>query len=141
MKLNEMLEIMELNGNQVVNVCYKDDNDTLVTYTEYDGRDSIDEKYNEAEVIGIGLSVDKYLRPRIDVIIERVKVNKRYTVNFRIPEYEICMDYDEYFEFEDGEDEDDIKERIDDAFAEWIEGIIDDIRAYAEKEIQDIEEY
>lgn len=141
MKLYEILEIMELNGNQVVNVCYRNDNDELVSYAEYDGRNSIDEKYNEAEVIGIGLGVDKYLRPRIDVIIEKVKTNKRYTVRFEIPTSWVDFDYTEVFEFEDDEDEDDIEEAIKEKFEEWIDDTLSDLREYAEKEVEEIEEY
>lgn len=141
MKLNEILEIMELNGNQVVNVCYRNDSDELVSYAEYDGRNSIDEKYNEAEVIGIGLGVDKYLRPRIDVIIEKVKTNKRYTVRFEIPTSWVDFDYTEVFEFEDDEDEDDIEDAIKERFEEWIDDTLSDLREYAEKEVEEIEEY
>lgn len=141
MKLNEILEIMELNGNQVVNVCYRNDSDELVSYAEYDGRNSIDEKYNEAEVIGIGLGVDKYLRPRIDVIIEKVKTNKRYTVRFEIPTSWVDFYYTELFEFEDDEDEDDIEDAIKERFEEWVDDTLSDLREYAEKEVEEVEEY
>ena len=141
MKLNEILEIMELNGNQVVNVCYRNDSDELVSYAEYDGRNDIDEKYNEAEVIGIGLGVDKYLRPRIDVIIEKVKTNKRYTVTFSIPEYRIDFEEDVVIEFENDEDEDDIEYRISEEFDEWLDRLVDEIKYNAEKEVIEVEEY
>lgn len=141
MKLNEILEIMELNGNQVVNVCYRNDSDELVSYAEYDGKNNIDEKYNEAEVIGIGLGVDKWLRPRIDVIIEKVKTNKRYIVRFEIPTSWVEFECEEVFEFEDDEDEDDIEDAIKDKFEEWIDDTLSDLREYADKEVLEVEEY
>ena len=140
MKLKEMLEIMELNGNQVVNVCWRDDNETLVTYAEYDGKNAIDEKYNDAEVLGIGLGVDKWLRPRIDVIIERVKTNKRYHIEFDIP---CWIDLNERIEleFEDDEDEFDIRDAIEEAFEEWLDDKIESLKSEATKEVVEVEEY
>lgn len=134
MKLNELFEVM--NDTQFFDVYYKDNNGGLVKCASYNERDSIDEKFNEAEVINI--SVTKY--NTFDILIEKVAMNKRYTVRFYLPDW---VDFDEEveIEFEDNEDEDDIETRIADEFSDWLNDKLRDLRDDAEKEVIDIEEY
>lgn len=133
MKLNEIMEIM--NDNQFVDVYYKDGND-LVKCTSRNATDDIDERFEEAEVIEI--SVTKY--NTFDILIEKVKMNKRYTVRFNIPSW-IDIYEDVEIEFEDNEDEREIEERIEEAFDEWINDKLEEFRDNAEHEVKDIEEY
>ena len=134
MKLNELFEVM--NDTQFFDVYYKDNNGNLVKCGSYNDRDSIDERYNEAEVINI--SVTKY--NTFDILIERVAMNKRYTVRFYLPDW-VDLDEEVEIEFEDNEDEDDIETRIADEFSDWLNDKLRDLRDDAEKEVIDIEEY
>ncbi len=134
MKLNELISIM--NDNQFVDVFYKDNSDNLVKCASRNTGDTIDEKYDDAEVVCV--AVTKY--NTFDVIIEKPITNKRYTLNFTLPSW---VDFEEevVIEFEDDEDEDDIRERISEEFGEWLDNKIDEIRCYADKEITEVEEY
>ena len=134
MKLNELFEVM--NDTQFFDVYYKDNNDNLVKCASYNDKDAIDEKFNEAEVINI--SVTKY--NTFDILIEKVAMNKRYTVKFYIPDW-IDLEEEVEIEFEDDEDERDIEERIAEEFSDWLDDKLRDLRDDAEKEVIDIEEY
>ena len=134
MKLNELFEVM--NDTQFVDVYYKGKCDELVKCASYNNTDSIDEKFNEAEVLLI--SVTKY--NTLDILIEKPKMNKRYKVRFSIPDW-VDLEEEVEIEFEDGEDEDDIEERIADEFRDWLDDKLRDLRDDAEKEVLDIEEY
>lgn len=134
MKLNELFEVM--NDTQFFDVYYKDSNGNLVKCASYNERDSIDERYNEAEVITI--SVTKY--NTFDILIEKVAMNKRYTVKFFIPDW-LDLDEEVEIEFEDNEDDDDIEERIADEFRDWLDDKLRDLRDEADKEVIEIEEY
>lgn len=134
MKLNELLEVM--NDNQLVDVYYKDGSGNQVKCASRNMLEVIDEKYEESEVICV--TVTKY--NTFDVLIEKPKFNKRYTVKFYIPDW-IDLDEEMQFEFEDGEDEDDIEERIADEFSDWLNDKLRDLRDDAEKEVIEIEEY
>lgn len=131
MKLNELFEIV--NDTQYFDVYYKDNNDNLVKCASYNDRDSIDEKYNEAEVLNI--SITKY--NTFDILIERVITERKFDVHFKIPSW-VIDDFDEEFVFDDGEDDDDIEERIEEAFREWLDEIVDNIRMYADKETEEL---
>lgn len=131
MKLNELFEIV--NDTQYFDVYYKDSNDDLVKCASYNERDSIDERYNEAEVINI--SVTKY--NTFDILIERVITERKFNVRFEIPNWAI-EDFEDEFVFDDGEDDDDIRERIDEAFEEWLDEIKDSIMSYAEKDVEEL---
>lgn len=134
MKLNELFDVM--NDTQFFDVYYKGNDGTLVKCASYNDRDSIDEKFNEAEVINI--SVTKY--NTFDILIEKVAMNKRYTVKFFIPDW-LDLEEEMEIEFEDNEDEDEIKERIADEFRDWLDDKLRDLGDEADKEIIDIEEY
>ena len=134
MKLNELFEVM--NDTQFFDVYYKGNDESLVKCASYNDRDSIDEKFNEAEVINI--SVTKY--NTFDILIEKVAMNKRYTVKFFIPDW-LDLDEEVEIEFEDNEDADDIEERIRDEFTDWLDDKLRDLRDDADREIIDIEEY
>lgn len=134
MKLNELFEVM--NDTQFFDVYYKDNNGNLVKCGSYNDRDSIDERYNEAEVINI--SVTKY--NTFDILIERVAMNKRYTVKFFIPNW-LDLEEEVEIEFEDDEDEDEIEGRIADEFRDWLDDKLRDLSDEADKEVIDIEEY
>lgn len=131
MKLNELFEIV--NDTQYFDVYYKDNNDDLVKCASYNDKDSIDERYNEAEVMNI--SVTKY--NTFDILIERVITERKFNVRFEIPNWAIDY-FEEEFVFDDGEDDDDIKERIDEAFEEWLDEIKDSIMSYAEKDVEEL---
>ena len=131
MKLNELFEIV--NDTQYFDVYYKDNNDDLVKCASYNDKDSIDERYNEAEVINI--SVTKY--NTFDILIERVITERKFNVRFEIPNWAI-EDFEDEFVFDDGEDDDDIRERIDEAFEEWLDEIKDSIMSYAEKDVEEL---
>lgn len=134
MKLNELFEVM--NDTQFFDVYYKGNDGELIKCASYNDRDSIDERYNEAEVINI--SVTKY--NTFDILIEKVAMNKRYTVKFFIPDW-LDLDEEVEIEFEDNEDADDIEERIRDEFTDWLDDKLRDLRDDADREIIDIEEY
>lgn len=134
MKLYELFEVM--NDTQFFDVYYKGNDGGLVKCGSYNDRDSIDEKFNEAEVINI--SVTKY--NTFDILIEKVAMNKRYTVKFFIP-YWADLEEEMEIEFENDEDEDEIKERIADEFRDWLDDKLRDLGDDADKEIIDIEEY
>lgn len=134
MKLNELFDVM--NDTQFFDVYYKDSNDNLVKCGSYNDKDAIDERYNEAEVINI--SVTKY--NTLDILIEKVAMNKRYTVKFYIPDW-LDLDEEIEIEFEDNEDDDDIEERIADEFRDWLDDKLRDLRDEADKEVLEIEEY
>lgn len=51
MKLNELFEIV--NDTQYFDVYYKDNNDNLVKCASYNDRDSIEDKYNEADLMNL----------------------------------------------------------------------------------------
>lgn len=131
MKLNELFEIF--NDTQYFDVYYKDNNDDLVKCASYNERDSIEDKYNEAEVLNI--SITKY--NTFDILIERVITERKFDVHFEVPTWFI-EDFDEEFVFDDDEDDEDIEDRIDEAFREWLDEIVDNIRAYAEKETEEL---
>ena len=131
MKLNELFEIV--NDTQYFDVYYKDNNDDLVKCASYNDKDSIDERYNEAEVINI--SVTKY--NTFDILIGRVITERKFNVRFEIPSWAIDY-FEEEFVFDDGEDDDDIKERIDEAFEKWLDEIKDSIMSYAEKDVEEL---
>lgn len=134
MKLNELFEVM--NDTQFFDVYYKDNNGNLVKCASYNDKDAIDEKFNEAEVINI--SVTKY--NTFDILIEKVAMNKRYTVKFFIPDW-VDLEEEVEIEFEDDEDDYDIEERIAEEFSDWLDDKLRDLRDDAEKEVIDIEEY
>ena len=134
MKLNELFEVM--NDTQFFDVYYKDNNGNLVKCGSYNDRDSIDEKYNEAEVINI--SVTKY--NTFDILIERVLKNKRYYLTFSLPDW-VSLEEEIEIEFEDDEDEDDIEQRIEDEFRDWLDDKLRDLRDEADKEVIEVEEY
>ena len=134
MKLNELFEVM--NDTQFFDVYYKGNDGSLVKCGSYNDRDSIDERYNEADVINI--SVTKY--NTFDILIERVAMNKRYTVKFFIPDW-LDLDEEVEIEFEDDEDEDEIEERISDEFRDWLDDKLRDLRDEADKEVIEVEEY
>ena len=134
MKLNELFEVM--NDTQFFDVYYKGNDGSLVKCGSYNDRDSIDERYNEADVINI--SVTKY--NTFDILIERVAMNKRYTVKFFIPDW-LDLDEEVEIEFEDDEDEDEIEERIADEFRDWLDDKLRDLRDEADKEVIEVEEY
>lgn len=134
MKLNELFEVM--NDTQFFDVYYKDSEGNLVKCGSYNDRDSIDERYNEAEVINV--SVTKY--NTFDILVERVPMNKRYTVKFAIPDW-VDLEEEMEIEFEDNEDEDDIRERIADEFRDWLDDKLRDLDSEAYKEVIEIEEY
>ena len=134
MKLNELLEVM--NDTQFVDVYYKDNHDNPVKCCGYNNTDSIDEKYNEAEVIN--LSVTKY--NTLDVLIEKPIFNKRYTIKFEIPSW-VDLDEEIELEFENEEDEREIEDAIEDAFTDWLDDKLRDLRDEATKEVTEIEEY
>ena len=134
MKLNELFEVM--NDTQFFDVYYKGNDGSLVKCGSYNDRDSIDERFNEADVINI--SVTKY--NTFDILIERVAMNKRYTVKFFIPDW-LDLDEEVEIEFEDDEDEDEIEERIADEFRDWLDDKLRDLRDEADKEVIEVEEY
>lgn len=134
MKLNELFDVM--NDTQFFDVYYKGNDGTLVKCGSYNDRDSIDEKYNEADVLNI--SVTKY--NTFDVLIEKPMTNKRYKVRFSIPDW-VDLEEEMDIEFEGDEDDDDIEERIADEFRDWLDDKLRDLRDDAEKEVLDIEEY
>lgn len=134
MKLNELFEVM--NDTQFFDVYYKGNDGNLVKCASYNDRDSIDEKFNEAEVINI--SVTKY--NTFDILIEKVAMNKRYKVRFILPDW-LDPEEEVEIEFEDDEDEFDIEERIAEEFSDWLDDKLRDMRDGAEKEVVDIEEY
>lgn len=134
MKLNELFEVM--NDTQFFDVYYKGNDGSLVKCASYNDRDSIDERFNEAEVINI--SVTKY--NTFDILIEKVAMNKRYTVKFFIPDW-LDLDEEVEIEFEDNEDDDEIEERIADEFRDWLDDKLRDLRDEADKEVLEIEEY
>lgn len=134
MKLNELFEVM--NDTQFFDVYYKGNDGSLVKCASYNDRDSIDEKFNEAEVINI--SVTKY--NTFDILIEKVAMNKRYKVRFILPDW-LDPEEEVEIEFEDNEDEFDIEERIAEEFSDWLDDKLRDMRDGAEKEVVDIEEY
>lgn len=134
MKLNELFEVM--NDTQFVDVYYKGKCDELVKCTSYNNTDSIDEKFNEAEVLLI--SVTKY--NTLDILIEKPKMNKRYKVRFSMPDW-VDLEEEVEIEFEDDEDDMDIEDRIADEFSDWLDDKLRDLRDDAEKEVLDIEEY
>lgn len=134
MKLNELMGIM--NDSQLIDVYYRDKGDSLVKCASRNLVEGIDEKFEEAEVIC--LTVTKY--NTFDVIIEKPKMNKKYTVRFYLPDW---IDLEEEVEicFEDDEDERDIEDRIVDEFSDWLNDKLHDLRDDAEKEVLEIEEY
>lgn len=134
MKLNELFEVM--NDTQFFDVYYKGNDGELIKCASYNDRDSIDERYNEAEVINI--SVTKY--NTFDILIEKVAMNKRYTVKFFIPDW-LDLDEEIVIEFEDDETEREIEDRIAEELEEWLDRKLDEIRSDVEKEVTDIEEY
>ena len=134
MKLNELFEVM--NDTQFFDIYYKNNDGILIKVGSYNDRDSIDERYNEAEVVNI--SVTKY--NTFDILVEKVAMNKRYTVKFYIPDW-IDLEEEMEFEFENCEDDDDIEERIADEFSDWLDDKLRDLRSDAEKEVIEIEEY
>ena len=134
MKLNELFEVM--NDTQFFDVYYKGNDGELIKCASYNDRDSIDERYNEAEVINI--SVTKY--NTFDILIEKVAMNKRYTVKFAIPDW-FDLDEEVEIEFEDNEDEDAIEERIADEFRDWLDDKLRDLRDEATHEVIEVEEY
>ena len=125
-----------MNDTQFFDVYYKGNDGSLVKCGSYNDRDSIDERYNEADVINI--SVTKY--NTFDILIERVAMNKRYTVKFFIPDW-LDLDEEVEIEFEDDEDEDEIEERIADEFRDWLDDKLRDLRDEADKEVIEVEEY
>ena len=132
--IHELFEVM--NDTQFFDVYYKGNDGSLVKCGSYNDRDSIDERYNEADVINI--SVTKY--NTFDILIERVAMNKRYTVKFFIPDW-LDLDEEVEIEFEDDEDEDEIEERIADEFRDWLDDKLRDLRDEADKEVIEVEEY
>lgn len=58
-------------------------------------------------------------------------------MRFEIPSWAI-EDFEDEFVFDDGEDDDDIRERIDEAFEEWLDEIKDSIMSYAEKDVEEL---
>lgn len=134
MKLNELFDVM--NDTQFFDVYYKDSNDNLVKCGSYNDKDAIDERYNEAEVINI--SVTKY--NTFDILVEKVAMNKRYTVKFFIPDW-LDLDEEVEIEFEDNEGDYEIEERIADEFRDWLDDKLRDLRDEADKEVLEIEEY
>lgn len=134
MKLNELFEVM--NDTQFFDVYYKGNDGGLVKCGSYNDRDSIDEKYNEAEVINI--SVTKY--NTFDILIERVLTNKRYFLTFSLPDW-VSLEEEIEIEFEDDEDEDDIEQRIEDEFLDWVRDKLKDLEDDAEHRVTEIEEY
>ena len=134
MKLNELFEVM--NDTQFFDVYYKGNDGELIKCASYNDRDSIDERYNEAEVINI--SVTKY--NTFDILIEKVAMNKRYTIKFEIPSW-VDLDEEIELEFENEEDEREIEDAIEDAFTDWLDDKLRDLRDEATKEVTEIEEY
>ena len=134
MKLNELFDVM--NDTQFFDVYYKGNDGTLVKCGSYNDRDSIDEKYNEADVLNI--SVTKY--NTFDILIEKPKMNKRYKVRFSIPDW-VDLEEEVEIEFEDDEDDMDIEDRIADEFSDWLDDKLRDLRDDAEREILEVEEY
>lgn len=134
MKLNELFEVM--NDTQFFDVYYKDNEGDLVKCGSYNDRDSIDERYNEAEVINV--SVTKY--NTFDILIERVLKNKRYYLTFSLPDW-VSLDEEIEIEFEDDEDEDDIEQRIEDEFNDWVRDKLKDLEDDAGHRVTEIEEY
>lgn len=134
MKLNELLEVM--NDTQLVDVYYKDKAGSLVKCASRNLVECIDEKFDEAEVVSI--SVTKY--NTFDVLIEKPKMNKRYTVRFYLPNW-VDLEEEVEIEFEDDEDDCDIEDRINDEFRDWLDDKLRDLGDDAEKEVLDIEEY
>lgn len=134
MKLKELFDVV--NDTQYFDVYYEDKSGNLVKCGGYNDRESFGEKYSEAEVVNI--SVTKY--NTLDILVERVAVNKRYTVNFSIPSW-VDLDDEITIEFEDDEDEREIEDRIADEFEDWLDRLVDNIKSEAEKEVTDIEEY
>lgn len=134
MKLYELMNV--LNNNQSVDVYYEDTkNGERVKCSSYNGADSIDEKYNNAEVLQV--SVTKY--NTFDIEIEKPTVVKTYTVRFEIPSW-IDLDEDVEIVFEDDEEEYEIQDRIEEAFNEWLDNKIEELRGDATSEIRDIDE-
>lgn len=134
MKLNELMNV--INDNQFVDVYYKDSKiGERVKCSSRNGVDSIDEKYNNAEVVQV--SVTKY--NTFDVEIEKPTVVKTYTVRFEIPSW-IDLDEDVEIVFEDDEEEYEIEQRIEEAFEEWLDNKIEELRNDANSEVRDIDE-
>lgn len=134
MKLYELMNVM--NDNQFVDVYYEDTKKgERVKCSSYNGVDSIDEKYNNAEVVQV--SVTKY--NTFDIEIEKPTVVKTYTVRFEIPSW-IDLYEDVEIVFEDDEEEYEIEDRIEEAFNEWLDNKIDELRNDANSEVRDIDE-
>lgn len=134
MKLYELMNVM--NDNQFVDVYYEDTKKCeRVKCSSYNGVDSIDEKYNNAQVVQV--SVTKY--NTFDIEIEKPTVVKTYTVRFEIPSW-IDLDEDVEIVFENDEEEYEIEQRIEDVFEEWLENKIRELRDDANSEVTDIDE-
>lgn len=134
MKISELFEVF--NDNQCVDLYYKDKHDELVKCASQNNLECVDDKYADAKVINI--SVTKY--NTFDVLIEKPIVNKRYRVRFEIPDW-LDLEEEMEFEFEDDESEDDITERIEDEFSDWLDDKLRGLRDEATHEVVDIEEY
>lgn len=134
MKLNELLEVM--NDNQLVDVYYKDGSGNQVKCASRNMLEHIDERYEDADIICV--TVTKY--NTFDVLIEKPKVNKRYTVKFEIPNW-IDLDEEIEIEFEDDEDEREIEDRIEEEFRDWLQDKLRDLGDEATSEVIEIEEY
>lgn len=134
MKLNELFEVVK--DGQYFDVYYEDRNGTLVKCADYNGKDSIDEKYNEAEVLEI--AVTKY--NTLDITIERVIEVRTYSAHFEVPHWDIELEHDEEFVFEDGESDEEIAEYIQERFEEWRDELVSNIECYAESEYELVED-
>lgn len=138
MKLYELLNVM--NECQYADVFYKTDDgsvcDVVKNCKVSEISDEISDKAFNAEVFS--LQVSRY--NTFDVEIEKVVEPKKYSVHFEVSQWNINLEYDDEMVFEDGEDDDDIKEAIEEAYNEWLDNLKYDIDMYAEKEYELIED-
>ena len=137
MKLNELLEIVS--DRNVVGIYYRDRRDNLIEVGCYDGKNSIDEKYNYCDVISLAVDFDEG-KICIDVIIDYL-VNRLERVRFKIPTDYVELEETFDFLFEESESEDEITERINDAYFRWVQKKLDALQNEAFSETIMSEEY
>lgn len=123
MKLIELLNVMS--DRNCVDIYCRNRHDRLVKVGCYDGKNSIDEKYNDCDVVSLAVDFDEG-KVCIDVIIDYL-VKRREVVRFKIPTD--CVELEEEFEFlfEDNEDEDEITEHINDTYFRWVDKKLDEL--------------
>ena len=130
MKLYELMGVMSDDINIIVQ------NEGGDEYGRYDGRESIDERYNDCDVLKIMIGSRVGQSMVSPVLIVRLDIYKEVEVTFTTEIDGTMFEHVETYNKFNFDCDDDLIYEIDEAMNEWLDDLKSDIENYADKEVE-----